>query len=53
VNAVCTFGFYKMLGNYRVATQLVGPGGVLSSIEFVCLFVCLLVSQSFSMIHEC
>jgi hypothetical protein len=28
-------GFHKMLGNYRVATQLVAPGVVASSIELV------------------
>jgi hypothetical protein len=35
VNAVRNLRFYKMLGNYRVATQLVGARVVLSSTELV------------------
>jgi hypothetical protein len=35
VNAVMTFGFHKMLGNYRVAGQLVASRVVLSSTELV------------------
>jgi hypothetical protein len=35
VNAVVNFGFHKMLGNYRVASQLVVSRVVLSSIELV------------------
>jgi hypothetical protein len=31
VNAVMNFGFHKMLGNYRVAAQLVTSRAVLSS----------------------
>jgi hypothetical protein len=32
VNAVIVFGFHKMLGNYRVASQLVASRVVLSFI---------------------
>jgi hypothetical protein len=35
LNAVVTVGFYKMLENYRVASQLMGSRVVLSSIELV------------------
>jgi hypothetical protein len=35
VNSVMNFGFHKMLGNYRVASQLVASRVVLSSIELV------------------
>jgi hypothetical protein len=35
VNTVMTFGFYKMLGNYRVAAQLVASRVALSSTELV------------------
>jgi hypothetical protein len=35
VNTVMKFGFYKMLGNNRVVTQLVATGVVLSSTELV------------------
>jgi hypothetical protein len=35
VNAVMNFRFHKMVGNYRVATQLAGSRVVLSSIELV------------------
>jgi hypothetical protein len=33
VNSVMNFGFHKMLGNYRVAAQLVASRAVLSSTE--------------------
>jgi hypothetical protein len=35
VNAVITFRFHNMLGNYQVTTQLVGSRVVLSSIALV------------------
>jgi hypothetical protein len=35
VNSVLNFGFHKMLGNYRVAAQLVAYRVVLSSTELV------------------
>jgi hypothetical protein len=35
VNTVLNFGFHKMLGNYRVASQLIVSQVVLSSIELV------------------
>jgi hypothetical protein len=31
VNSVMTFGFHKMLGNYRMAAQVVASRAVLSS----------------------
>jgi hypothetical protein len=39
VTVVMNIGFYKMLGNYPVATQLVACGVVLSSIELVTMLV--------------
>jgi hypothetical protein len=35
VNAAKNFGFYKMLGNYQVSTQLVACRLVLNSIQLV------------------
>jgi hypothetical protein len=35
MNSVINFGFHKMLGNYRVAAQLVASHTVLSSTELV------------------
>jgi hypothetical protein len=35
VNAVETFGFHKMLGNYRVASQLAASRVLLSCIDLV------------------
>jgi hypothetical protein len=39
VNAVMNFGFHKMLGNYRVAAQLLASRVVLSSTELVSVCV--------------
>jgi hypothetical protein len=39
VNLVLTFRFHKMLGNYRVVSQLVASRVVLSSIELVSYIV--------------
>jgi hypothetical protein len=35
VNSVMTFGFHKMLGNYRVAAQVVTSRVVLGSTELI------------------